>query len=128
MPFGQGLWPVSPYIPGCFFPSQPIRNCLRMGCEGARSSATVSTVGASNPLPSAVNETLEAMAEAIFRDWFVDFGPTRRQVAGATDPIQIMGGLTPDPEKAATLAPLFPPPSPTAACRKGGPMSALDAM
>ena len=56
-----------------------------------------------------MNATLEAMARALFRDWFVDFGPTRRQMAGATDPVQIMGGLTPDPEKAATLAPLFPP-------------------
>jgi hypothetical protein len=26
-----------------------------------------------------MNETLEAMARAIFRDWFVDFGPTPRQ-------------------------------------------------
>ena len=55
-----------------------------------------------------MNETLEAMAQAIFRDWFVDFGPTRRQMADATDPVQIMGGLTPDPTKSATLAPLFP--------------------
>ena len=30
------------------------------------------------------NETLEAMAQAIFHDWFVDFGPTRRKLAGAT--------------------------------------------
>lgn len=30
-------------------------------------------------------------------------------MAGATDPVQIMGGLTSDPEKATTLAPLFPP-------------------
>jgi len=26
------------------------------------------------------NETLEAMAQAIFRDWFVDFGPTRAKM------------------------------------------------
>ncbi len=26
-----------------------------------------------------MNETLEAMARAIFKDWFVDFGPTRTQ-------------------------------------------------
>jgi type I restriction enzyme S subunit len=54
------------------------------------------------------NETLEAMAQAIFRDWFVDFGPTCRKQAGATDPIEIMGGLTPDPTRAAELAVLFP--------------------
>lgn len=55
-----------------------------------------------------MNETLEAMAEAIFRDWFVDFGPVRRKMAGATDPVAIMGGLMPDPARAAELAGLFP--------------------
>ncbi|MFC7291714.1 restriction endonuclease subunit S [Hirschia litorea] len=54
-----------------------------------------------------MNETLEEMARALFRDWFVDFGPTRRQIEGATDPAAIMGHAFP-PEKAATLAPLFP--------------------
>ena len=54
-----------------------------------------------------MNETLEGMARALFRDWFVDFGPTRRQMDGATDPAAIMGHAFP-PEKAATLAPLFP--------------------
>ena len=29
-----------------------------------------------------MNETLEAMARAIFKDWFVDFGPTRTKVEG----------------------------------------------
>lgn len=28
------------------------------------------------------NETLEAMARALFRDWFVDFGPIRAKIAG----------------------------------------------
>lgn len=28
------------------------------------------------------NETLEAMTRALFRDWFVDFGPTRAKMAG----------------------------------------------
>ncbi len=54
-----------------------------------------------------MNETLEEMARALFRDWFVDFGPTRRQMEGATDPAAIMGHAFP-PEKATTLAPLFP--------------------
>ena len=35
------------------------------------------------------------------------FGPTRRQMEGATDPAAIMGHAFP-PEKATTLAPLFP--------------------
>lgn len=55
-----------------------------------------------------MNETLEAMAQAIFYDWFVDFGPVRRKLEGATDPVAIMGGLTPDPARAAELAALFP--------------------
>ncbi len=55
-----------------------------------------------------MNETLEAMAQAIFRDWFVDFGPTRRKLEGATDPLTIMGGLVQDTERAQALADLFP--------------------
>ena len=54
-----------------------------------------------------MNETLEEMARALFRDWFIDFGPTRRQMDGATDPAAIMGHAFPD-NKAAILAPLFP--------------------
>lgn len=54
-----------------------------------------------------MNETLEEMARALFRDWFIDFGPTRRQMDGATDPAAIMGHAFPN-DKAATLAPLFP--------------------
>ncbi len=55
-----------------------------------------------------MNATLEAMAQAIFRDWFVDFGPTHRKQEGATDPVQIMGGVTQNAEDAARLADLFP--------------------
>ncbi|MEQ9345658.1 MAG: restriction endonuclease subunit S [Thalassospira sp.] len=29
-----------------------------------------------------MNETLEAMARALFKDWFVDFGPTKAKMAG----------------------------------------------
>lgn len=55
-----------------------------------------------------INETLEGMAQAIFRDWFIDFGPTRRKAAGEADPVAIMGGLAPNPARAAELAALFP--------------------
>lgn len=54
------------------------------------------------------NETLEAMAQALFRDWFVDFGPTRRKLEGVTDPLTIIGGLVQDTERAQALADLFP--------------------
>jgi type I restriction enzyme, S subunit len=29
-----------------------------------------------------MNETLDAMARAIFKDWFIDFGPTRAKMEG----------------------------------------------
>jgi type I restriction enzyme S subunit len=48
------------------------------------------------------------MAQEIFRDWFVDFGPVSRKLAGETDPVSIMGGLTPDLGRAAELAVIFP--------------------
>ncbi len=44
-----------------------------------------------------MNETLEAMARALFKDWFVDFGPVRAKMAGQQPP-----GL------AADIAALFP--------------------
>jgi type I restriction enzyme S subunit len=43
-----------------------------------------------------MNETLEAMARAIFKDWFVDFGPTRAKMEGRA------------PYLAAEIWPLFP--------------------
>lgn len=44
-----------------------------------------------------MNETLEAMARAIFKDWFVDFGPVRAKAEGCQP-----HGLAPD------IAALFP--------------------
>ena len=47
--------------------------------------AIVSLLGALDDkidLNRRMNETLEAMARAIFKDWFVDFGPTRTKVEG----------------------------------------------
>ena len=55
-----------------------------------------------------MNATLESMAQALFRDWFVDFGPVRRKLDGATDPVAILGGLVTDPEQAAQTAAIFP--------------------
>lgn len=55
-----------------------------------------------------MNETLEQMAQAIFKDWFVDFGPVRRKQEGARDPIAIMGSLVQDPARAEEVAALFP--------------------
>lgn len=55
-----------------------------------------------------MNKTLEGMAQAIFRDWFVDFGPVRRKLSGIIDPKKIMGDLIEDTTKAKELAELLP--------------------
>lgn len=76
--------------------------------EQKRIAACLSAFDDKIELNRRMNETLEAMAKAIFHDWFVDFGPVRRKLAGETDPVAIMGGLTPDPVRATELAALFP--------------------
>lgn len=55
-----------------------------------------------------MNETLEQMAQAVFQDWFVDFGPVKRKLEGINDPVTILGGLIPDPAQAREVANLFP--------------------
>ena len=55
-----------------------------------------------------MNETLEALTQAVFKDWFVDFGPVRRKLEGITNPVAILGGLIPDPTRAQKTATLFP--------------------
>lgn len=55
-----------------------------------------------------MNETLRAMAQAIFRDWFVGFGPVRRKLAGAIDPVEILGNVVPDPHRAREILIAFP--------------------
>jgi type I restriction enzyme S subunit len=39
------------------------------------------------------NQTLEAMARALFKDWFVDFGPVRAKMEGRWKPGQSIPGL-----------------------------------
>ena len=59
-----------------------------VGVPGAKEQAEI--VGVIGPIQDKIdlnrrmNETLETMARAIFKDWFVDFGPTRAKVAGRT--------------------------------------------
>ncbi len=47
-------------------------------------AATLGALDDKIELNRRMNETLEAMARALFRDWFVDFGPTRAKMAGQT--------------------------------------------
>jgi len=71
--------------------------------------ATLKSLDDKIELNRKTNETLEAMAQAIFRDWFVDFGPVRRKTEGASDPFTILGGLLPEgASNAAHIASLFP--------------------
>lgn len=46
-------------------------------------AATLGALDDKIELNRRMNATLEAMARALFRDWFVDFGPTRARMAGA---------------------------------------------
>ncbi|WP_227417923.1 restriction endonuclease subunit S [Roseitranquillus sediminis] len=45
-------------------------------------SAILSALDDKIELNRRMNETLEAMARAMFKDWFVDFGPTRAKMGG----------------------------------------------
>jgi type I restriction enzyme, S subunit len=45
-------------------------------------AATLGALDEKIELNRKMNATLEAMARALFRDWFVDFGPTRAKMAG----------------------------------------------
>jgi type I restriction enzyme S subunit len=50
--------------------------------EQNRICGTLSVLDEKIELNSRMNETLEAMARAVFKDWFVDFGPTRAKMNG----------------------------------------------
>ncbi len=81
---------------------------LPSGDEQRRLANTLGALDDKIDLNRRMNETLEAIAQAIFRDWFIDFGPVRRKMEGATDPVKIMGGVTTDTDEAARLANIFP--------------------
>lgn len=76
--------------------------------EQVRIASILSALDDKIELNRRTNETLEVMAQAIFKDWFVDFGPVHRKMRGETDPTAILGGLITSPSEAATLAALFP--------------------
>lgn len=92
--------------------TKPMLEGLRVPAVPLRDQKGIATVLGSLDdkieLNRQMNETLEAMAQALFRDWFVDFGPTRRKIEGAADPVEIVGGLVTDAGRAQQLADLFP--------------------
>ena len=58
---------------------------MRLPTDRNYQSAVTSILGALDDkidLNRRMNETLEAMVRAIFKDWFVDFGPTRAKMEG----------------------------------------------
>ncbi len=63
----------------------PVLEALKIPRLGTQESAIGALLGALDDkieLNRRMNETLEAMARAIFKDWFVDFGPTRAKIEG----------------------------------------------
>lgn len=64
-----------PTIRGLPVPSIPLP-------EQRAIAATLGALDDKIELNRQMNETLEAMARALFRDWFVTFGPTRAKMAG----------------------------------------------
>lgn len=54
------------------------------------------------------SETLLALAQTLFHDWFIDFGPVRRKMAGATDSDTILGTFLAPGREATRIATLFP--------------------
>lgn len=79
---------ISGYVTGSTIPklSQGSLNRLHIPCpEIGDQRAIASVLGALDDkieLNRKMNETLEAMARAVFKDWFVDFGPTRAKMEG----------------------------------------------
>ena len=79
---------VSALTTGSAQPQLPIRDIKRINIclpSIAAQHAIAETLGALDDkidLNRHMNETLEAMARAIFKDWFVDFGPTRAKAEG----------------------------------------------
>ena len=95
--------PIRPYVSGSVQAKLSQANLNRIPIpypkdkrERAAIVDTFSALDDKIELNRRMNATLEAMARAIFRDWFVDFGPTRAKMEGR------------EPYLAPDLWPLFP--------------------
>jgi type I restriction enzyme, S subunit len=79
---------VSALETGSAQPQLPIKDINRIAIPIpplAEQKAIASVIGAlddKTALDNRMNETLEGMAQAIFKDWFVDFGPTLAKMEG----------------------------------------------
>ncbi|MCS1407103.1 MAG: hypothetical protein M2R45_00259 [Verrucomicrobia subdivision 3 bacterium] len=85
-PFGQEE--IRRGIVGAVQPKLPLYNIEKISIpwpESGHRELIVRVLGTLDDkieLNRRMNETLEAMARAIFKDWFVDFGPTRAKAEG----------------------------------------------
>lgn len=66
-----------------FWPEIHLQKCI---------SDLLTTLDDKIDLNRRVNETLEAMARAIFKDWFVDFGPVRAKAEGCPSYLALKSG------------------------------------
>jgi len=79
---------IAGYVTGSTIPklSQGSLNRIQIPCPAIdEQREIVAILGALDDkidLNRRMNDTLEAMARAIFKDWFVDFGPTRAKMEG----------------------------------------------
>ncbi|MGH6895159.1 MAG: restriction endonuclease subunit S [Geminicoccaceae bacterium] len=79
---------VTSYLSGSTMPKLTQGNLNRipiLAPDKKQQEAIASILGSLDDkieLSRRMNETLEAMARAIFKDWFVDFGPTRSKMEG----------------------------------------------
>jgi type I restriction enzyme, S subunit len=71
---------AQPNISAVLIETLPIPNILAP--EANRIGAVLACLDDKIDLNRRMNETLEAMARAIFKDWFVDFGPTCAKMEG----------------------------------------------
>lgn len=60
----------------------PVQASFPPPCEQRAIASTLGALDDKIDLNRRMNETLEAMARALFKDWFVDFGPTRAKMEG----------------------------------------------
>lgn len=100
---------VSGYLTGAVMPklTQGSLNRIEIPCPGLDEQRAIAhalgTFDDKIELNRRMNETLEAIARAIFKSWFVDFDPVRAKASGeAPDSICRRLGLTPE------LLALFP--------------------
>ena len=69
--------------PTIYFPEvKAFHVCLPRRCEQDRIADVLGALDDKIDLNRRMNDKLEAMARAIFKDWFVDFGPTRAKMEG----------------------------------------------